>query len=226
MQTGFTSLLPKIALSFFALFMIVAMAAIVIFYLRQELVSGSKDEKKKRASLDDAFVLAGYDSVVKRVKEQEREMERLRKSEKESKTFAGRLTDSVLQAMNAGLIQFNPLAIIRIADKRSRDLLGYASPTGMHARDVFKGVVNASSAKVERPESSATTTAFTAETIVVAVQNAAKVGGISNTFNAVYRTPSGEQRKLYIAIFPLAGDSNEAQGAGCVLTEAESTKGH
>jgi|GEM_PF-5179459 len=209
MQTSFTSLIPKIALSFFALFMIVAMATIVILYLRQELIASSKDDKKKRTSMDNAFVLAGYDTVVKKVKEQEREMERLRRSEKESKSSTGKLTDAVLHALDAGLIQFNPLAIIRSADARSRTLLGYASPTGMHARDIFKGITDIP-------------TMISTESIVQAVQTTAKSGGTSSIFYAAYHTPSGEQRSLRIAVFPLSGEVPDAQGAGCLLTEAKS----
>jgi hypothetical protein len=205
MQTVLPSLFPKIALSFFALFMIVAMATIVIMYLRKELVSISRNDKNKRTSMDNAFVLAGYDTVVKKVKEQEREIERLRKSEKDSKASAGRLTDSLLQAMNAGFVQFNQLAIICSADVRSRALLGYASPTGMHARDIFKGIT--------------TTTSIDTLIIVNAVQNAAKAGSNSNTFYAIYCTPSGEQKKLHITVFPLSGNTLEASGAGCILTE-------
>ena len=221
MHSAFSPLLLKMALGFVAVFVILAMAMIFFLYLRRELVAKPADDKKKRTPMDNAFVLAGYDSVLKQVKEQERELNRLRKSERENKTNANQLTDSVLHALNAGLIQFNAAAIIRTADTRARALLGYASPTGMHARDIFKGVLAPTSIDDSRIEGNTAQATSTSDQIVQAIQNATKAGGESSAFQVDYCSPSGEQRKLCIAIFPLAGDTLEVQGAGCVVTEVK-----
>jgi len=84
--------------------------------------------------------LAAYEGVIRKMKEQERELERLRNIERSRATASELLSAAVPSNLSSGVVVFNKNVTIRSANESARAILGYASPAGLHARDLFRGV--------------------------------------------------------------------------------------
>jgi len=215
METVMSPLFIRLALGFGALLVILMTFFAIFMIMRRELFP-KKEEGGRRASLDAAFMMAGYDDVLRKVKDQEKEMDRIRRTERDQAATASSLTDSVLASIKAGMVHFNKMGLVRLADPLARTILGYASPTGMRARDIFRALPS--------PEglTSGTSGPDMQQQIVMAIESSAKEGKEGCTLSTLYKTPSGEERKILVGIFPFKGDTPETQGAGCVVMEVHS----
>src|SRR5271155_2848581 len=187
----------RIALAFGAFIVIIGTFVGILVILRRELRPKDEGDGNRRASLESAIMLAGYDDVLRKVKEQEKEMERIRRGEKEQVLTASSLTESVLASIKAGMLQFNKMGLIRVADPLARTILGFASPTGMRARDIFRNFTptQETSAEASGPDF--------AQQISAAIESSAKEGKEGCSFSTFYKTPGGEQRKILVGIFPM-----------------------
>ncbi|HUQ49626.1 MAG TPA: ATP-binding protein [Terriglobales bacterium] len=209
----------KIAFTFavgtFAFCVIVVIGYVLYRRLKQEItpeVSGTRV-----AENNSAFSLAAYEGVIRKLKDQEKELERLRKSERDRAFESASTSEAVLSNLASGVLLFNTALLVRQANPAARSLLGYASPTGMHARDVFRGTLS-----VQFPNKTASDGEIAdggTATLVQAVESAVKQGTTIRRLEADYKTPDGTQRVLGITISPVKGPGGETQGAACLISD-------
>jgi signal transduction histidine kinase len=194
------------------------------FYLR--LKKQMRDEatlpSATRISEDNpVFSYAAYEGVIRRLKDQEKELERLRKSERERAFESASMSEAVLSNLSSGVALFNTASLVRQANPAARSLLGYASPTGLHARDAFRGVSD-----VRLPASPAMDQSLQGlaglqgvECIVAAVDRSARQGIAFRRLEVDYKAPDGTSRVLGITISPVKAPTGEGQGAAVLLSD-------
>lgn len=190
--------------------------------LRQELHGDSMSESSTRISENNsAFSLAAYEGVIRRLKEQEKELERLRKSERERASESASMSEAVLSNLSSGVILFNTASLVRQANPAARTLLGYASPTGLHARDAFKGVGEVRFPILAPGDTSLSpfTGLVGAGVVVAAVDLAARQGQSFRRLEADYMAPDGTARVLGITVSPVKGPGGEGQGAAVLVSD-------
>jgi two-component system sensor histidine kinase AtoS len=201
------------------LFMFMAGLAVVILALRslrKMLVSSSEDDKP-RVSLDSAFTLSAYEGVIRKMKEQEKELERLRRSERNQANESASMSEAVLSNLSSGVVLFNNANLVRQANPSAKTLLGYASAFGLHSRDIFRGV-----SKVRMPASPTSARGEESDgagQLLNAIDSAIRQGTQVRRIEADYRTPSGESRVLGITISPVRGAQGEALGAAALISD-------
>jgi signal transduction histidine kinase len=191
----------------------ILMGLIVIRRVRKEIVTS---EEPKRVSGEIAgFSLAAYEGVITRLKEQERELATLRRSEAERARESATVSEAIVSNLPSGVILFNTAGLVRQANPAARALLGYASPSSMHLRGIFKSV----SAIRFTTDTAPTSSAAPADQLIAAIERSIRDGVQHRRIEADYTTPSGDKRVLGINVSPVRHPSGEALGAACLLTD-------
>ena len=166
---------------------------------------------RRNAEPGPEFAAATVQAVIARLKEQEKELERLRHLEKSRARTSENISAAVLSNLASGVLLFGPALLVRQANEAARSILGYASPTGLHARDLFQGA----SALRSDPSVSVPTPASLPD----AVELCLRTGASFRRLEADYTTPAGEKRVLGITLSPVRGSAGEALGAACLVSD-------
>jgi signal transduction histidine kinase len=109
------------------------------------------------------------------------------------------------------VLLFNPAGLVQQANHAAKSILGYASPLGLHARDLFRGVSSVRMAPGE-PDSSL-------EALTGAVEQALRKGSAFRRLEADYQTPAGERRVLGITLSPVRTAGGDTLGAACLVSD-------
>ncbi len=193
---------------------ILAMAMLIlgVMIMRRMRRSIVEEPAPRRPIADESgFALEAYHGVIQRLKEQEQELVRLRAEASARASATENMSAVVLTNLTSGVLLFNNMGIVQQANQAARTILGYASPLGLHARDIFRTVT---AMRLENGERHSTGIALTQ-----AVQIAIGQGTPFRRMEADYRTPSGEDRVLGITLSPVKGSSGEGLGAACLVSD-------
>jgi signal transduction histidine kinase len=202
-------IVSMVALLLLALALFVG-AVLVIRHMRREIQSEA-DLGTPRESRESNFAMAAYQGVIQRLKEQEQELERLRKAEKQRATATENISEAVLSNLSSGVLLFDNTLIIRQVNAAAKEIFGYASPFSLHARDLFKGVT-AVRRETGEPEASEAA-------LVAAVEAAVREGVAFRRLEADYSTPAGVRRVLGVTLSPVRGSGGEPLGAACLVSD-------
>jgi signal transduction histidine kinase len=186
---------------------VITVAYLASFALRQTLNRAGQaspvDEfaPKVPSPADPAFAAASMQAVIQRLKEQEKELERLHRAEKERAQQTERLSEAVTRNMPTGLLLIGATGLITIANPAARQVLGIEA-LGYRRYGEALGEDSPLTALLARSLASADT--FQREEL-----------------NHV--TPSGAVRRLGVTISPVfhpPGDPHaKVSGAVCLLTD-------
>lgn len=144
-----------------------------------------------------AFMAASMQGVIQKLREQEKELERLHRIEKERAAHSERLSEEVTRNMPAGLLVVNATGIISSANPAAEQTLGIR---GLSFRRY-------SEALGESSELSRLVAECLAE------------GRIFRREQVEHTTPAGERRHLGVTISPIRKGDEEINGAICLLSD-------
>jgi signal transduction histidine kinase len=191
---------------------ILAMAMLVlgVMFIRRMRGSIVKEASGRRIAGDEsAFAIEACRGVIQRLKEQE--LLRLRAEASSRASATENMSAVVLTNLSSGVLLFNNMGTVQQANHAARNILGYASPVGLHARDIFRTVTALRLANGEHHS--------TGIALVQAVQIAIGQGTSFRRMEADFRTPSGENRVLGITLSPVKGSAGEGLGAACLVSD-------
>src|SRR5258708_38809895 len=84
--------------------------------------------------------LGAYQGVIAQLREEQRKLQSRHEEERQQMATARLIQEAVLANLNTGVLFLDRMGIVRQANPAAKTLLGYASPFGLHARDIFRGV--------------------------------------------------------------------------------------
>jgi two-component system, NtrC family, sensor histidine kinase HydH len=198
----------------FALFLV---GLILMKVARKEITKTESFGSARISAENPGFSLAAYEGVIRKLKDQEKELERLRKSERDRASESASLSEAVLSNLGSGVVLFNTMSLVRQANPAAKLLMGYASPFGLHARDIFRGV-----AAVRIPENQAFPEADQPNdggALIRMIELCARQGHSFRRIEADYKTPDGQSRVLGITVSPVRSAKDEAVGAACLISD-------
>ena len=155
---------------------------------------------------DDALPLHTYHAVIQQLKQQKHELQRLEQAERRRAKTSENLSAAVLSNLSCGVMFFNSTGLIRQANGAAKKILGFASPVGMNAREVFRD--SALDSNTERGRSLATV-----------IEESLREKALLRRFGALYTTPSGETRTLDITLTGVYSPGGEALGTACLIND-------
>ncbi len=144
-----------------------------------------------------AFMAASMQGVILKLKEQEKELERLHQLEKERAEHTERLSLEVTRNMPAGLVVVNASGIIASANPAAEQTLGIRQ-LGFRRYSEALGA-------------SSDLTKLLAECLAA--------GKIFRREEVEHKTPDGETRKLGVTISPIRRGTEKISGAICLLSD-------
>ena len=182
---------------------ILAVVGIMLFLLRRFLQSTRESQNVRisaaapRSENSSAFMTASMEGVIRQLRDQEKELERLHKIERERAQQTERLSEEVTRNMPAGLVVVNATGIISSANPAAEQVLGIRG-LGFRRYSEVLG---------ERSE----LTRFIGECLAN--------GSIFRREQVEHASPGGESRQLGVTISPIRRGTEKISGAICLITD-------
>lgn len=144
-----------------------------------------------------AFMAASMQAVIKKLREQEKELEQLHQREKERAQQTERLSEAVTSNMPSGLLLVNSSGLISSTNPAAEAALGIRSLPFRRYTEVFG------------PDSA----------VSRMIEGCLAEGATFRREEVEYTTPSRELRQLGVTISPITNKPGEVSGALCLLTD-------
>ncbi|ABF40592.1 PAS/PAC sensor signal transduction histidine kinase [Candidatus Koribacter versatilis Ellin345] len=189
---------------------IIAVGALAFRYLKQMMLQDVDMSSRPAGRESSGFAFHTYQGVISRLKEQEQELKSLREAASSRASASESLSVAVLTNLGSGVVVFNPAGIVQQANPAAREILGYASPTGLHTRDLMKGV------HAVRTETGQT--AVEVSSFLRAITDAPQHNQTTR-FEVDYRTPGGVEKVLAITVSPIRSSVGAFLGSTCLITD-------
>ena len=173
--------------------------------MRKQVASGAA-APGPRADHVAAFTVATFNGVIEQLKAKEHELRRMREQASDRASVSENISAAILTNLDTGVVVFNPSGLGQFANPAAREILGYSTLSGMHPRDLFRGVTALSQG---------------AENPVEAVQHALHHARMTRGLRVEYATPKGETRTLVMTIAPALGGNGQCYGVVCLIRRLE-----
>ena len=200
----------KMALLGIFCFALFVLGIILIRRMRRSIQSDAEPVKLAQGSA--GFALATYDGLARQLREQEKELQRLREQYQTETAVAGNITEAVLANLTSGVLFFDRMGTVRQANRAAKLLLGYSSPFSFHIRDLFRGI-----SRIKWPDTGAE--AQSAAPLVHAMQETLRNGAAFPRMKVDYRSPGGQKRVLGVNASAVQGKGAEIMGVSCVIDD-------
>ncbi len=182
-------------------------AIVLVRVLRRKLTSG---EALEGTHLDaEQFPLETFQAVIQDLKLQKHELLSAQQAERRRAKTAENISAAVLSHLASGVMFFSQNGLVRQANGAAKNILGFASPVGMSASEIFRDAVSVSDPRSKLAE-------------VVRSSLQQQIPELS--LQVHYVTPVGARRILEISLTAVRSASHEVLGAACLIndqTEAE-----
>ena len=169
--------------------------------MRRSISDEASFSDASTSSASESFPLHTYHAVIQQLKQQKHELQSLQVAERRRARTSENISAAVLSNLSSGVLFFTPNGLVRQANASAKQILGFASPTGMSAAEIFR--------EAELISSSQTTYANLAEAVNAGLREKTRF----QRLEARYRTPAGEERTLDITVSSVHAPDGEAPGA-------------
>src|SRR5713101_1930635 len=180
-----------------------AIMGLAFFFLRKFFQSRREEHKQEfatsapRTENPSAFMAASMQGVIQKLRDQEKELERLHKIEKDRAEQTERLSEEVTRNMPAGLLVVNATGIISSSNPAAEQVLGIR---GLAFRRYSEAL--GASSEITR-------------LIAECLSN----GKIFRREEVEHLPPAGDTRHLGVTISPIRRGEEKISGAICLLTD-------
>ena len=156
-------------------------------------------------SAPESFPLHTYHAVIQQLKQQKHELQSSQREERRRAKTSENISAAVLSNLSCGVLFFTPNGLVRQTNGSARQILGFASPVGMSAVEMFRDaeLISASDGVYSN--------------LAEAVDASLREKSRFRRLEARYRTPAGEERTLDITVSSVHAPDSEVLGAACLI---------
>lgn len=194
----------RAALVLFAAVFSFVMALLVIRRMRRSLTEDITDEGNS-FSLE-SLPLHTYHAVIQQLKQQKHELQSEQQAERRRAKTSENISAAILSNLSSGVLFFTANGLIRQANAAAKNILGFASPVGMSAPELFRDASLLSGNTGD-------------QTLADAVQSGVREKTPFRRMEADYRTPAGEERTLDITVTAVQSSTGEVLGSACLISD-------
>jgi PAS domain S-box-containing protein len=197
------SVLPNPRALIFGLGLLLLAVGWLIYSLVRRVFKNSRESQNEnmeaapRVDNSAAFMTASMQGVIRKLREQEKELERLHRIEKERAEHTERFSEEVTRNMPAGLVMVNVQGIVASANPAAEQVLGVR---GLGYRR-YSEVLGENSELTQL------------------VGQCLAQGKIFRREQVDHKTPSGETRRLGVTISPVRSADEKISGTICLLSD-------
>ena len=194
----------KMVVLFFGAAFAFLMGIFMMRRMHHSLVSEQASLQKSAPSTD-SFPLHTYHAVIQQLKQQKHELTALQQTERRRAKASENISVAVLSNLSAGVLFFGTNGLVRQANQSAKSILGFASPVGMNAEEIFRDT-QAQSAAGQRP-------------LAESIRYALRDGTLLRQVKAEYVTPAGEHREIQVTVSRVTAADASSIGATCLITD-------
>jgi nitrogen fixation/metabolism regulation signal transduction histidine kinase len=194
---------------------------IMIRLLRKSITDDAEISSEAAPSLE-TLPLHVFNTVIHQLKQQQQNDKAQAQSEQTRARINEALNLAVISNLSCGVLIFGTNGLVKTSNPAAKTILGFVSPAGMSAEDIFRGAVINRPLSCDAPEASGSSTdALANETICVAdeVVAALRPGNGSHQVKAEYETPAEEKRFLAVTVSPVSAEDGTLLGVACIIND-------
>lgn len=205
MRLATNPIMLRMALVFVAAGFAFVMGLLLMRRMRRSLSEEASFPDPPSAS--ESFPLHTYHAVIQQLKQQKHELQSLQLVERRRAKTSEKISAAVFSNLSCGVLFFTPNGLVRQANSSAKEILGFASPAGMSAAEIFR--------EAELTSASDGAYANLAEAVNVSLHEKTRF----QRLEARYRTPAGEERALDITVSSVHAPDSEVLGAACLIND-------
>jgi PAS domain-containing protein len=154
-----------------------------------------------------------YHAVIQQLKQQKHELTTQRLSERRKAKASDSLSSTILANLSCGVLFFNTNGLVRQANSAARKLVGFASPVGLHAADLFR------TANLRPENDSSGSRSSVGQALAPALTGRSAVRGLILNYFPPDGEGRGESRVLEVTASPVLAEDASLMGTTLVLTD-------
>jgi PAS domain S-box-containing protein len=154
----------------------------------------------------DALPLETYSAVIQQLKQQKHELQRVQQTEKRRAKTSETISASILSSLSCGVLFFTSNGLVRQANSAAKQILGFSSPLGMSADEIFRNATAASSGESRQRLAS------------LIVESLLQNNSVRR-LDTQYLTPAGHERMLDVTLTAVQSPTGESFGLTCLLND-------
>jgi nitrogen fixation/metabolism regulation signal transduction histidine kinase len=155
----------------------------------------------------ESFPLHTYHAVIQQLKQQKHELLSSQREERRRAKTSENISAAVLSNLSCGVLFFTPNGLVRQANTSAKHILGFASPGGMSAAELFRNA--------ELVSVSDGTFANVAQAVDASLREKVRL----RQMEAHYHTPAGEERILDLTVSAVQAPETDVLGAACLIND-------
>ncbi len=157
-----------------------------------------------------------YNTVIQQLKQQKHELQVQTLTEQRRARTTENFSQAVLSNLSSGVLVFGVNGLVRQANPAAKQILGFSSPAGMSAQDIFRG------ASVCSPHSSSVYADGLGNTpgrLTEEVNAVLREGSHCRQLEADYTTPAGHKLRIAVTVSPVPAVDGSLLGAACLISD-------
>jgi nitrogen fixation/metabolism regulation signal transduction histidine kinase len=155
----------------------------------------------------ESFPLHTYHAVIQQLKQQKHELLSSQREDRRRARASENISASVLANLSSGVLFFTPNGLVRQANSSAKQILGFASPVGMSAAEMFRDAELISSSDGSYANLAAAIDASLRERIRF------------RQLEGRYYTPAGDERTLDVTVSSAQAPDGETLGTACLIND-------
>jgi nitrogen fixation/metabolism regulation signal transduction histidine kinase len=148
-----------------------------------------------------------YNTVIQQLKQQKHELQVQSQAEQHRARISENFSQAVLSNLSCGVLVFGTNGLVKTSNPAAKAILGFASPTGMGAEDIFRGAI-------VRSDNRAASGVLADEISAVL-----REGSQRREVEAEYETPAGQQRFIAVTVSAVPALDGGLLGVACLIND-------
>lgn len=203
------------------------MIGLIFIRLLRKSIADEADLSPDAPPSPEALPLHLYNTVIQELKQQKHELHVQSQAEQHRARVTETFSQAVLSNLSCGVLVFGTNGLVKTSNPAAKEILGFASTTGMNAEGIFRGALvrsgNLRQDNLHDPDLGDVTPSdeATAEPVRLSDEVDAVLHGGSKRrqVQAEYETPAGEKRYLAVTVSPVPAAEEGLLGVACLIND-------
>jgi PAS domain S-box-containing protein len=201
-------LMLRAAIVFFCAGIAFVIAIIVMRALRKSIAAEADLDSGSAPTLEN-LPLHLYNTVIQQLKQQKHELQVQTLAEQRKARTTENFSQAVLSNLSSGVLVFGMNGLVKQANPSAKQILGFSSPSGMSAEDIFRKAVCLNNSAA----------ADSATHLADEIDAVLRGGSKSRQVEADYTTPAGKTIRVAVTVSPVPSVDGGLLGVACLISD-------
>ena len=191
--------------------------------LRQSITEESEISAEGSPTME-TLPLHVFNTVIHQLKQQQQDLQAQSQVEQSRARAHETLSQAVISNLSCGVLVFGANGLVKTSNPAAKAILGFVSPAGMNAEDIFRGAVitrqpGTDTDPIEAGSPRADQSADQPVCVADEVSAAFDRNRPRRRVEAEYETPAGEKRFLAVTVSPVRAEDGSLLGVACAIDD-------